>query len=66
MAERTAQAIWRGNLKDGAGTVRLGSGSFEGPYSFPSPPMIVYMAVRGRTAECGGRVNERVAGEKPG
>jgi osmotically inducible protein OsmC len=36
MAERTAQAIWRGNLKDGAGTVRLGSGSFEGPYSFPS------------------------------
>jgi osmotically inducible protein OsmC len=36
MAERTAQAAWRGNLKDGAGTVALGSGSFQGQYSFQS------------------------------
>ncbi len=36
MAERTAKAVWQGNLKDGAGTVALGSGSFEGRYSFQS------------------------------
>ena len=36
MAERTAQATWQGNLKDGVGTVALGSGSFEGRYSFQS------------------------------
>jgi len=36
MAIRTATAIWRGDLKGGDGTVALGSGAFEGPYSFPS------------------------------
>lgn len=36
MAERSAKAAWQGNLKDGAGTVALGSGSFTGRYSFPS------------------------------
>jgi lipoyl-dependent peroxiredoxin len=36
MAERTAQATWQGNLKDGVGTVALGSGSFDGRYSFQS------------------------------
>ena len=36
MAERTAQAAWRGTLKDGVGTVALGSGSFQGRYSFQS------------------------------
>jgi len=36
MAERTAQATWQGNLKDGVGTLALGSGSFEGRYSFQS------------------------------
>ncbi len=36
MAERTAKAVWQGNLKDGAGTVALGSGSFQGRYSFQS------------------------------
>ncbi len=36
MAERTAKAVWQGNLKDGEGTVALGSGSFEGRYSFQS------------------------------
>lgn len=36
MAERTAPATWQGNLKDGVGTVALGSGSFEGRYSFQS------------------------------
>ncbi len=36
MAIRTATATWRGDLKGGDGTVALGSGAFEGPYSFPS------------------------------
>lgn len=36
MAVRTSEAEWKGNLRDGAGTMRLGSGAFEGSYSFPS------------------------------
>lgn len=36
MATRNATAVWTGGLKDGGGTVRLGSGAFEGAYSFSS------------------------------
>ena len=36
MATRQAHAEWHGNLKDGNGTLRLGSGAFEGKYDFPS------------------------------
>jgi lipoyl-dependent peroxiredoxin len=36
MAERGASAEWKGSLKEGAGTMRLGSGAFEGPYTFVS------------------------------
>jgi osmotically inducible protein OsmC len=36
MAVRRASAVWNGNLTEGAGTVRLGSGAFEGRYSFTS------------------------------
>jgi osmotically inducible protein OsmC len=36
MAIRTGQAVWEGNLRDGKGTVKLGSGAFEGQYSFSS------------------------------
>jgi len=36
MARRTASAVWQGTLKDGKGTVKLGSGAFEGNYSFAS------------------------------
>jgi osmotically inducible protein OsmC len=36
MPVRTANSVWRGDLKNGDGTVALGSGAFEGPYSFPS------------------------------
>ena len=36
MAKRISDAEWRGNLKDGAGTLRLGSGALEGRYSFNS------------------------------
>jgi osmotically inducible protein OsmC len=32
--DRTAKAKWEGDLKSGRGTIRLGSGAFEGPYSF--------------------------------
>jgi lipoyl-dependent peroxiredoxin len=36
MTTRTSSARWQGNLKDGSGTVALGSGAFEGSYSFVS------------------------------
>jgi osmotically inducible protein OsmC len=36
MAVRTSQAQWKGPLKEGEGTMRLGSGAYEGAYSFPS------------------------------
>ena len=36
MAIRTAKAAWNGSLKEGNGTMALGSGAFEGPYSFSS------------------------------
>ena len=32
--DRTAEAQWNGDLRAGSGTIRLGSGVFEGPYSF--------------------------------
>ncbi len=31
---RKAEAIWEGSLREGRGTMRLGSGAFEGAYSF--------------------------------
>ena len=31
---QTARAHWEGDLKSGKGTIALGSGTFEGPYSF--------------------------------
>jgi lipoyl-dependent peroxiredoxin len=36
MAVRTAEARWQRSLQDGSGTMRLGSGAFEGNYSFKS------------------------------
>ncbi len=36
MPVRKAEAIWEGNLVKGKGMMKLGSGSFEGPYSFAS------------------------------
>ena len=33
---RTSKAQWNGSLKDGKGTVSLGSGAYEGQYSFSS------------------------------
>ena len=34
--KRKATAKWEGTLKEGAGHLKLGSGAFEGPYSFKS------------------------------
>jgi osmotically inducible protein OsmC len=36
MTIRESEARWQGTLKEGSGRVRLGSGAFEGAYSFPS------------------------------
>src|SRR5437016_14297452 len=36
MPTRTSTANWQGTLKEGAGTMRLGSGAYEGPFSFVS------------------------------
>jgi lipoyl-dependent peroxiredoxin len=36
MPARTATARWEGGLRDGSGTMRLGSGAYEGAYSFAS------------------------------
>lgn len=36
MAARTGSAEWRGDLKEGAGTLKVGDGVFEGAYSFSS------------------------------
>ena len=36
MATRTGSAVWEGTLKEGRGTMKLGSGAFEGPFSFLS------------------------------
>lgn len=36
MATRTANAVWEGGLKDGKGKMKLGSGAYEGAYSFSS------------------------------
>ena len=36
MATRNGSAEWKGDLKGGSGTVRVGDGVFEGNYSFTS------------------------------
>jgi osmotically inducible protein OsmC len=34
MVARAAEAEWRGSISAGSGTIKLGSGAFEGVYSF--------------------------------
>ena len=36
MPVRNAEAVWEGNLKDGKGIMKFGSGAYEGAYSFAS------------------------------
>ena len=36
MPARTSQAVWKGDLQSGSGSVKLGSGAYDGAYSFKS------------------------------
>jgi len=36
MPTRSADAVWKGNLKEGSGTVKTETGAVDGAYSFPS------------------------------
>ena len=36
MPVRKAAAVWNGSLKEGNGSMQMGSGAYEGPYSFGS------------------------------
>ena len=36
MPTRKAEAEWQGNLAEGSGNLKVGSGAFAGPYSFKS------------------------------
>jgi len=36
MITRISSAVWQGTLKEGAGTMKLGSGAYEGPFTFAS------------------------------
>lgn len=36
MPTRNSSAVWEGNLRDGKGTMKLGSGSYEGAYTYAS------------------------------
>ncbi len=36
MTTRKAEAEWKGHLREGKGMMKVGSGAFQGAYSFPS------------------------------
>jgi osmotically inducible protein OsmC len=36
MTIRSSTAVWNGTLKDGAGTMKVGNGAYEGPYTYVS------------------------------
>lgn len=36
MAVRSAEAVWKGSLREGAGSMKMASGAYEGAYSFSS------------------------------
>src|SRR5436309_8325090 len=36
MPTRNAEAEWKGDLAEGSGRLKVGSGAFDGPYSFKS------------------------------
>lgn len=36
MITRVSSAVWQGTLKEGSGTVRVGNGAYEGPYTYAS------------------------------
>ena len=46
MAVRKADAVWKGNLNEGGGSIKIGSGLMEAPYTF-----------KARVEEEGGKTN---------
>ena len=36
MAVRTSSAEWKGTLKEGSGNMKVGSGAYDGPYTYAS------------------------------
>ena len=36
MPVRSAEAVWKGSLREGTGTMKMASGAYEGEYSFSS------------------------------
>lgn len=36
MAIRNSEAIWQGSLREGSGVMKLGSGAYEGPFTYVS------------------------------
>lgn len=36
MPVRTSEATWEGGLKEGKGTMKVGAGAYQGPYTFAS------------------------------
>lgn len=36
MAVRSSEALWKGTLKEGSGTMKVGDGHYEGPYTYAS------------------------------
>jgi len=36
MAVSTSEATWKGTLKEGAGTMKVGAGNYEGPFTYAS------------------------------
>lgn len=46
MAVRKAEAVWKGDLNAGGGTIKMGSGLLEAPYTF-----------KARVEEAGGQTN---------
>ena len=75
MAVRKSEAVWQGTLKEGKGTMKLGSGAFEGAYSFSSrfeegtgtnPEELIGAALAGcySMAFCGNLVKAGLSPEK--
>jgi len=36
MPARIAEAVWQGTLQEGSGNIKLGSGAYDGPFTFQS------------------------------
>src|SRR5262245_37317386 len=36
MPDRSSTAVWEGSIMEGKGTMKIGTGAWEGPYSFKS------------------------------